>query len=132
MCTLWRTKEGGKGIRPTQHHFALRCPAELYISYDHGTKKFMVKKCNLNHCHPIGAGILPHYPFKRRLDGDQLREVQNVVAMGPKLKLVRQYILKQFEKQVALKDLKNICAKSKLQFKGKRDHYRSAGRGNSK
>lgn len=75
----------------------------------------------MNHCHPIGAGILPHYPFKRRLDGDQLREVQNVVAMGPKLKLVRQYILKQFGKQVILKDLQNVCTKSKLHFKGKRD-----------
>ena len=41
--------------------------------------------------------------------------------MGPKLKLFRQYILKQFGKQVILKDLQNVHTKSKLHSKGKRD-----------
>ena len=111
-------RKRGKGIRPTQHHFALQCPAELYISYDHNVKKFIVKKCNLNHCHPVGREILPHYPFKRRLDSDQMKEVQSIVALGPKLKLVRQYILKQFGKKVILKDLQNVRSKAKLQAKG--------------
>ena len=47
-----------------------------------------------------------------------MREVQDTVALGPKLKLVRQYILKQFGKKVILKDLKNIRTKAKLQAKG--------------
>ena len=38
-----------------------------------------------------------------------------------KLKLVRQYILKQFGKQVVLKDLQNVRTKVKLESKGKRD-----------
>ena len=41
--------------------------------------------------------------------------------MGPKLKLCRQYILKQFGKQVILKDLQNVHTKSRLHSKGKRD-----------
>ena len=57
----------------------------------------------------------------RRLDGDELKEVTNVVSMGPKLKLVRQYILKQFGKQVVLKDLQNVRTKAKLESKGKCD-----------
>ena len=111
-------RKRGKGIRPTQHHFALQCPAELHISYDHNVKKFTVRRCNLNHCHPIGRDILPHYPFNRRLDSDQISEVRDIVALGPKLKLVRQYILRQFGKRVILKDLQNIRTKAKLQAKG--------------
>lgn len=111
-------RKRGKGIRPTQHHFALQCPAELYISFDHRTKKFTVRRSNLDHCHPIGQDILPHYPFKRQLDSDQLKEVQGVITLGPKLKLVRQHILKQYGKKVILKDLQNIRTKIKLQAKG--------------
>jgi len=79
----------------TQHRFALEYSAELFISYNHSVKKFTGKRCNLNHSHPIGADIISHYPSVCRLDGDQLKEVTNVVSMGPKLKLVRQYILLQ-------------------------------------
>ena len=114
-------RKRGKGIRPTQHHFALKCSAELYTSYNHSVKKFTVQRCNLNHSHPIGAHIIPHYPSVRRLDGDELKEVTNVVSMGPKLKLVRQYILKQFGKQVVLKDLQNVRTKAKLESKGRPD-----------
>ena len=78
-------RKRGKGIRPTQHHFALQCPAELHISYDHNVKKFTVRRCNLNHCHPIGRDILPHYPFNRRLDSDQISEVRDIVSFGPKI-----------------------------------------------
>ncbi|XP_065890957.1 zinc finger SWIM domain-containing protein 3-like [Dysidea avara] len=109
-------RKRGKGIRSTQHHFALKCSAELYISYNHSVKKFTVQRCNLNHSHPIGAHIIPHYPSVRRLDGDELKRSQNVVSMGPKLKLVRQYIL---GKQVVLKDLQTF--ELKLTSKGKRD-----------
>ena len=114
-------RKRSKGIRPTEHHFALKCSAELYISYNHSSKKFIVKRCNLNHNHPIGADIIPHYPSVRQLDGEELKEVTNVVSMGPKLKLVRQYILKQFGKQVVLKDLQNVRIKAKLESKGNRD-----------
>ena len=81
----------------------------------------LLQRCNLNHSHPIGAHIIPHYPSVRRLDGDELKEVTNVVSMGPKLKLVRQYILKQFGKQVVLKDLQNVRTKAKLESKGRHD-----------
>ena len=47
-----------------------------------------------------------------------MKEVQSIVALGPKLKLVRQYILKQFGKKVILKDLQNVRGKAKLQAKG--------------
>ena len=43
------------------------------------------------------------------------------MSMRPKLKLVRQYILKQFGKQIVLKDLQNVRTKAKLESKGKRD-----------
>ena len=50
-----------------------------------------------------------------------MKEVQGIVALGPKLKLVRQYILKQFGKKVILKDLQNVRTKAKLQTKGSCD-----------
>ena len=100
-------------IRPTQYQFALQYPAELYISYDDDVKKFIVKRCSLNHCLPNGQGILLCYLFKWRFDSDYLKELQDIVALGPKLKLVRQYI-KQFGKKVILKDL---STKAKLQAK---------------
>ena len=80
-----------------------------------------MRKCNLEHCHPIGPEVLPHYPFKRRLAGDELKEIEDLVTLAPKLKLVRQYILKQFGKQVILKDIQNVRTKVKIQAKGCRD-----------
>ena len=44
--------------------------------------------------------------------------MRDIVALGPKLKLVQQYILRQFGKRVILKDLQNIRTKAKLQAKG--------------
>ena len=101
-------RKRGKGIRPTQHHFALKCPAKLYVSYNHHIEKFEVRKCNLDHCHPIGPDIMPHYPFKRRVVGDELKEIEDLISLAPKLKLVRQYILKKIGKQVILKDIQNV------------------------
>jgi len=64
---------------------------------------------------------MPHYPFKRRLDDDELKEVQGLVSLSPKLKLVKQHILKQFGKKVILKDIQNVRTKAKSQAKGGRD-----------
>ena len=80
-----------------------------------------MRKCYLEHCYPIGPEVLPHYPFKRRLAGDELKEIEDLVTLAPKLKLVRQYILKQFGKQVILKDIQNVRTKVKIQAKGGRD-----------
>jgi len=75
----------------------------------------------LNHCHPIGPDIIPHYPFKQWVVGDELKEVEDLVSLAQKLKLVRQYILKKFGKQVILLDIQNVCTKVKIQAKGGRD-----------
>lgn len=77
-----------------------------------------MRKCNLDHCHSIGPEVISHYPFKRRLAGNELKEVEHLVSLAPKLKLVRQYILKQFGKQVILKDIQNVRTKVKMQAKG--------------
>ena len=50
-----------------------------------------------------------------------MKEIEDFVTLAPKLKLVRQYILKQFGKQVILKDIQNVRTKVKIQAKGGRD-----------
>ena len=60
----------------------------LARAWFNNVKKFTVRRCSLNHCYPTGQDILSHYPFKQRLDSDQLKELQDIVALGPKLKLV--------------------------------------------
>jgi len=48
-------------VKPTKHHFALKCLAELYVPYNHHSRQFEVRKCNLDHCHPIGPEIIPSF-----------------------------------------------------------------------
>ena len=53
----------------------------------------------------------------RRLGNNEVKEVEEIIQLAPKSKLVRDHIMKKFSKQVTLKDIQNICTKLKTNTK---------------
>lgn len=73
----------------------------------------MVRDCVLEHNHRIGMEIMMYYPSQRRLTTEEAKEIEGVLKLGGKKKLVKQQIFKKFGKLTTLKDIQNLRDRAK-------------------
>jgi len=107
------TRSCSKGLHPNQCNFSLGCEAKITVTYDRLRKKLNVIECNLDHNHCIGESIVQHYPTARRLNKEEEQDVKEIMQLRPNKKLIRNLIAKKYGKQLTLKDIHNIKAKTK-------------------
>ena len=64
---------------------------------------------------------MQHYSSTRRLNDQEQLEVKEILALAPKVKLVKQHLAHKFHKQITLKDIQNIRGKFKNQDRNGRN-----------
>ena len=107
-----------KGLRPNQRHFSLGCEAKITVSYDRLSKRLAVTEFNLVHNHRVGEAIFQHHPIARRLSKEEEKDIKEIIQLRPNSKLVRNLITHKYGKQLTLKDIHNIKAKTKEEARG--------------
>ena len=107
-----RAGDGKQGIN--------KCWPKITASYDRIRKCLSVNECNLEHCHHIGGTIFQRYPATKRLNEKENKDVEEIIQLKPKNKLVRDLIAQKYGKTLTLKDIQNVKTKIKERECGNR------------
>jgi hypothetical protein len=76
------------------------------LSYSKGF--LVVTKSNTTHNHDLNPKMAKFYAINRRLEEDQLKDVQDLLALNPGVKQMKDFVAAKYNKVVTLKDIHNI------------------------
>jgi len=86
------------------------CPARLKICADQGNPQTLrITILDINHeGHPVCADHVQHLPERRRLNADEIKDVQNMDYVKGKTMRIADYLRLKTGKAVTSRDVSNI------------------------
>ena len=73
----------------------MQCPSMVYVSVNRDLDKLVVHKVVRNHNHIIYSKVFKQYPEQRRLKGQAIQKVEEMLALLVKVKLLQDHLQKQ-------------------------------------
>lgn len=99
------------GTRVHQKVYATNCPFKIHIKADILNRNMYVCNYELKHNHLIGPEIFCSYPKNRRLDDNEQKEVEKLLAVDPVHRKLKRHITVSTNKAITSYDIYNLKAK---------------------
>ena len=79
--TMERQDHVARGLCPHQCHYPMGCQAKIMARYGKLQNKIVVRDVDINHNHRTGSDVVRHYPFARRLNKTDQKEVEEIIGL---------------------------------------------------
>lgn len=95
------------------------CPCFMCLGFDPNRGLYVLKRCNLEHNHPLDAEEIARIPARRKLKNDELTYIQPLIDLKLSALAISKIARQKFGKQVVRKDISNLVAKEKQKISPK-------------